>query len=104
MESSGSQYVPALREAWLHMRQEVSLGNLPDEGNHLILPPERARGDQKELTSLLETAHSACLVREINRLPDSQRERRSFHNLDSWSSKWLQTFPAGSIYTYTDEE
>lgn len=104
METSGSQYVPALREAWQRMGEEVALGNLPDEGNPLILPVENARGDQKQLTALLETAHSACLVREINRLPDSQRERRSFHNLDSWSSKWLQSFPDGDIYTYTDGE
>ena len=70
----------------------------------LILPAERARGDQKQLTSLLETAQSVCLVREINRLPGNQRERRSYHNLDSWSSKWLQTFPDGPVYTYTDQE
>ena len=55
------------------MGQEVALGNLPDEGNNFILPPEQATGDQKQLTSLLETAHSSCLVRELNRLPDSQR-------------------------------
>ena len=81
MESSGSHYVLALREAWQHMQQEAALGNLPDEGNPLILPAERARGDQKQLTSLLETAQSVCLVREINRLPGNQRERRSYHNL-----------------------
>ena len=104
MESSGSHYVLALREAWQHMQQEAALGNLPDEGNPLILPAERARGDQKQLTSLLETAQSVCLVREINRLPGNQRERRSYHNLDSWSSKWLQTFPDGPVYTYTDQE
>ena len=78
--------------------------NLPDEGNNFILPPEQATGDQKQLTSLLETAHSSCLVRELNRLPDSQRERRSYHTLDAWSSKWLQTFPGGPIYTYSDPE
>ena len=100
MESSGSQYVPALREAWQHMGQEVALGNLPDEGNNFILPPEHATGDQKQLTSLLETAHSSCLVRELNRLPDSQRERRSYHTLDAWSSKWLQTFPGGPIHLH----
>ena len=104
MESSGSQYVPALREAWQHMGQEVALGNLPAEGTNFILPPEQATGDQKQLTSLLETAHSSCLVRELNRLPDSQRERRSYHTLDAWSSKWLQTFPGGPIYTYSDPE
>ena len=104
METSGSQYVQVLRDAWQQMGQEVALGNLPDEGNHLILPAERARGDQQQLTSLLETAQSACLVRELNCLPDTQRERRAYHNLDSWSSKWLQSFPAGPVYTYTDEQ
>ena len=104
MESSRSQAVPALREAWQRMQQEAALGNLPDEGNPLVLPPERARGDQKQLTSLLETAQSVCLMREINRLPGTQRERRSYHNLDAWSSKWLQTFPDGPVYTYTDQE
>ena len=104
LESSGSQYVPALREAWQHMGQQAALGNLPDEGNHLILPAESARGDQKQLTSLLETSQFVCLVREIDRLPDSQRERRTYHTLDAWSSKWLQSFPDGPVYAYTDEE
>ena len=87
------------------MGQQAALGNLPDEGNHLILPAESARGDQKQLvTSLLETSQSICLVREIDRLPDSQRELRTYHTLDAWSSKWLQSFPDGPVYAYTDEE
>ena len=89
------------------MQQEAAPGNLPDKGNPLILPPERPRGYQKQLTSLLETAQSVCLVREINRLPGAQRERRSYHNLDAWSSKstkWLQTFPDGPVYTYTNQQ
>ena len=85
------------------MGQQAALGNLPDEGNHLILPAESARGDQEQLTSLLETSQSVCLEREIDRLPDSQRERRTFHHtLDAWSSKKLQSFPDGPVYAYTD--
>ena len=62
MESSRSHYVPALREAWQHMGQQAALSNLPDEGNHLILPAESARGDQKQLTSLLESGDvGVCL-------------------------------------------
>ena len=63
----------------------------------LVLPAESARGDQKQLTSLLETSQSVCLrvVREIDRLPDSQRERRTYHTLDAWSSSKLQSFPPG---------
>ena len=52
----------------------------------------------------METSQYVCLVREIDRLPDSQRDRRTYHTLDAWSSKWLQSFPDGPVYAYTDEE
>ena len=49
------------------------------KGNHLTLsPPERACGDKKQRTSMLETAQSSSLVRELDILADSQRERRSY--------------------------